>query len=158
MPENRVLLAFLDANVLVEALLIQSPPAVSIMHMAAMGSLRLLTCRLVIHDVEEEILSHAAKDKIGIDYIVDAWQQLLKRTNLIIRANPSAKNVIATKQTYLPLMRHLADIPVLAAAIESKPDLILSGNRKHFNDKTAIKCGIPIFSCKEFLNQLISIK
>jgi predicted nucleic acid-binding protein len=155
MPENRALLVFLDANVLIEALLVQSQPAVSIMHMASTDTIKLITCKLVIDDVEEEILSQATTNTMGIDFMIDAWHGLLKRTNLIVRPNPQLKTVLFVKKEYLPLMRHLADIPVLAAAIDAKPDLILSGNRKHFNNQTAKKCGIPIFSCKEFLKQLI---
>ena len=41
-------------------------------------------------------------------------------------------------------MRHLADIPVLAATIEAKVEFIVSGNRKHFNPATAARAGIPM--------------
>jgi len=79
----------------------------------------------------------------------------LERTELKIIGNPPINLVLDTKKKYLALMRHLADILVLAVAIEVKADSILSGNRKHFNDKTSRKCGIPIYSCQEFLRQFI---
>jgi len=52
-------------------------------------------------------------------------------------------------------MRHLADIPVLAAAIEAKVEFIVSGNRKHFNPATAARAGIPMYSSSEFLAKMV---
>ena len=155
MIKDKPPLAFLDANVFVEAALIQAAPAVAIMHLAVAGVLSLITCRLVIDDVENEILDRATDNPKEIDNLIRQWQQLLDQIELKIVDNPSTKLALDTKKKYLALMRHLADIPVLASAIEVKADLILSGNRKHFNDKTSRKCGIPIYSCQEFLKQFI---
>lgn len=156
MIEDKAALAFLDANVLIEAAIVQSPPAVAIMHLAATGVLTLITCQLVIDDVEDEILDRAAINPEEVDNLVDNWHRLLDRTELKIIANPALRVVLETKKKYLASMRHLADIPVLASAIETKADLILSGNRGHFNNKTSQKCGIPIYSCHEFLRQFTS--
>jgi len=50
-------------------------------------------------------------------------------------------------------MRHKADIPVLAAALsmDPAPHVILSGNRDHFNEAVAQRCGVQICSCQEFI-------
>jgi hypothetical protein len=53
-------------------------------------------------------------------------------------------------------MRHALDIPVLAAAIELQPDLILSDNTEHFNERMSERCGTAIWSCKEFLTHLVA--
>jgi predicted nucleic acid-binding protein len=157
MTEYKLPSVFLDANVLIEAALVQAPPAVAIMHLAATGVLALVTCQLVIDDVEEEILDRVSINPEEVDNLISSWQQLLDRTELKIINNPSIKLVLETKKKYLASMRHLADIPVLASAIEVKADLILSGNREHFNKKTSKMCGIPIYSCHEFLRQFTSI-
>ena len=107
--------------------------------------------------MEEEILSKAAMNPKEIDNLINVWQHLLTRAKLNIVNDPPLDLVLDTKKKYLALMRHLADIPVLASAIEVEADLILSGNRKHFNDKTSKKCGIPIYSCQEFLRQFTSL-
>jgi hypothetical protein len=54
---------------------------------------------------------------------------------------------------YIGVMRHKADIPILAAALECVPPVhvILSGNTEHFNDAVATKCGVPIGSCVQFI-------
>jgi predicted nucleic acid-binding protein len=157
MVEDKSPLVFLDANVLIEAAIVQAAPAVAIMHLAATGVLALITCHLVIDDVEDEILDRAAINPGEVDNLINSWQQLLDRTELKITNNPSIKLVLETKKKYLASMRHLADIPVLASAIEVQANLILSGNREHFNNKTSKKCGIPIYSCHEFLRQFTSV-
>lgn len=63
--------------------------------------------------------------------------------------------VLSSVVKYLPTMRHLADIPVLAAAIEAKVEFIVSGNRKHFNPATAARAGIPMYSSSEFLAKMV---
>jgi len=156
MNKSKSPLAFLDANVLIEAAIIQSPPAIAVMHLAVAAVLRPITCQLIIEDVEEEIISRAEANPKEMDNLINSWQQLLNRVELKVVDDPSLALVLDTKKKYFALMRHLADIPVLASAIEVKADLILSGNRKHFNDKTAKKCGIPIYSCQEYLRQLTS--
>lgn len=56
-----------------------------------------------------------------------------------------------TYNSYIALMRHKNDIPILACALTIKPFVVLSGNREHFNDKVAAKSGIPMLSCEEFI-------
>ena len=72
---------------------------------------------------------------------------------LSVIKDPEPSTVIATRDKYLGIMRHKADIPVLAAALSMnpKPQAILSGNREHFNDSVAARRGIRIYSCQEFI-------
>lgn len=60
---------------------------------------------------------------------------------------------MAIRDKYLGIMRHKADIPVLAAALSMNPppSLLLSDKRNHFNDRVANRSGIRICSCQEFL-------
>jgi hypothetical protein len=78
----------------------------------------------------------------------------MRDTRLQILPNPNTDKVLTTKDEYLGVMRHKADIPVLAAALTMTPlpHVILSGNREHFNDAVAARCGIKIYSCSEFIN------
>lgn len=63
------------------------------------------------------------------------------------------QTVKATYDKYIGVMRHKADIPVLAAALsmDPAPHVILSGNRDHFNEAVAQRCGVQICSCQEFI-------
>jgi hypothetical protein len=70
--------------------------------------------------------------------------------------DPSFVLVKEVYEKYIGAMRHKADIPVLAAAIDCNPPpyVILSNNREHFNDLVSVRCGIKILSCAEFLQML----
>ncbi|HEY9869252.1 MAG TPA: type II toxin-antitoxin system VapC family toxin [Candidatus Obscuribacterales bacterium] len=155
MTEASPPLIFLDANVLIEAL-IGLLPAQAVMDLAAGGSIRLMTCRLVVDAVENDILRRAQEEPAAIDELVESWRQLLDTVPLMVVPDPPRELVESAKQRYLPTMRHLPDIPVLASALEQKADLILSGNREHFNDATAGRAGIQMYSCAEFLRKLVA--
>ena len=105
-------------------------------------------------DVEEDILARHASAPAEIDTVIETWHLMLARTKLDVRPDPPLEVVLEARRKFLPTMRHLADIPVLAAAIEAKADFIVSGNRKHFNDATAVRAGIPMCSCTEFLAKM----
>lgn len=145
--------AFVDTNVLVEALLVKTLSASAVMDLASSDQLLLVTCELVKHEFDKEILKRASHHGQSLDELLTARQELLNRIRLVIHPNAPDDKVLAAWKLLLPTVRHAADIPVIASAIELKPNLILSGNRKHFNNKAATKIGIPIFSCGELLDR-----
>jgi predicted nucleic acid-binding protein len=150
------LLIFVDCNVLIEGFLMPLHSAGGIMVLAANKHVDLITCKLVVDDVDKEILERAEEKN---DYeLVGAWTKLLDEVRLRIVPNPEAVLVKETLDKYWGIMRHKADIPVLASAIELGPDLILSDNRTHFNDAVSERSGIQIMSCEEFLANLIAGK
>lgn len=53
-------------------------------------------------------------------------------------------------------IRHLHDVPVLAAALKAKPDWLLSLNRKHFSDDIAQSVGIRIATPTGFLMKMLT--
>lgn len=129
-------------------------PAQAIMVLASNKHLDLITCAEVIEDIDDEILDRATKAN---DYeLVDVCAKLIKQTRVKVMPDPPVELVKATYKKYLGVMRHQADIPVLASAIEIAPNLILSDNREHFNDLVAARCGIHIFSSEEFLKGLVT--
>lgn len=154
MSESRKPIVFIDSNVLIEAL-IESDPALAVLDLAVIEAINLVSSQLVVSDVEEEILAQHASATGEIDVVIETWHAMLERTKLEIRPDPALEVVLAARRKFLPTMRHLADIPVLAAAIEAEADFIVSSNRKHFNDATAVRAGIPMYSCTEFLAKMV---
>lgn len=153
MSKNR-LLVFVDCNVLIEALFVPLHPACAIAILAANKQLDLVTCSLVVDDVEKEILERASEKN---DYdLIDAWTKFVSEIRLKTLPDAPAELVKETFHKYMGVMRHQADIPVLASAIEIKPNLILSDNSEHFNEKVSERCGIAIWTCEEFLAELIT--
>jgi predicted nucleic acid-binding protein len=150
------LLAFVDCNIVIESLFVPMHPANAIAVLAANKHVDLITCKLVVEDIEKEIFDRA--EKTGNLDIIDAYTRLLQQIRLRIVANPPKELVKETLHKYLGIMRHQADIPVLASAIEIGPHLILSDNVEHFNPQVSERCGIAIYSSEDFLKGLMSGK
>jgi predicted nucleic acid-binding protein len=108
MTEASAPLVFLDANVLIEAL-IGLLPAQAVMDLAVGGSIQLMTCRLVVEAVESNILRKAQEDPATIDDLVEAWRQLRETVPLVIVPDPPQELVESAKQQYLRTMRHLPE-------------------------------------------------
>lgn len=144
---------FADSNVMIEALLIPSSAAYVVAEMVARGVFDMATCQLCVDDTEDAIVAKLEKKPDDLDRTITNWEKLVADIRLIVVPDPDAASVIATRDKYLGVMRHKADIPVLAAALsmDPKPHVILSGNRDHFNDAVADRCGIKICSCQEFI-------
>jgi len=124
--------------------------------MVAAGSYRLCTCQTVIDDVERAILQKLGKAPELLDQFISDWQQLRQEVNLQVVPDAIPDLVRQTYNSYIALVRHKNDIPILASALTIKPYVVLSGNREHFNDKVAAKSGIPMLSCEEFL-QIVAV-
>jgi predicted nucleic acid-binding protein len=144
---------FADSNVLIEALLIPQSAAYVVAEMVARGVFDLATCGICIEDTEDAIIAKLKHKPDELDETISNWQKLKTDTRLIVLPDPDAATVIATRDKYLGVMRHKADIPVLATALAMNPPphVILSGNRDHFNPKVEERCGIKICSCQEFI-------
>jgi hypothetical protein len=144
---------FADSNVLIEALLIPQSAAFLVAEMVARGAFDLATCQLCIDDTEDAIVGKLKNKPDDLDATIASWDKLKADTRLNVLGDPDVATVNTTRDKYLGVMRHRADIPVLAAALSMKPPphVILSGNRDHFNDAVSQRCGIKICSCQEFI-------
>lgn len=145
---------FADSNVLIEALLVPKSAAYVIAELVARGVFDLATCQLCVEDTEDAIIAKLQSQPDVLEQAIISWEKFKLDTRLQILQNPEATTVNEICDQYLAIMRHKADIPVLACALamQPQPNMILSGNRDHFNDAVAAKCGIKICSCPEFIN------
>ncbi len=147
-------LVFVDSNVLIEALFLPGHPAVAVTTLAINGQIDLIACEIVIQDIEDEILERC--QKIGNCSIIDLWHTFQNEIRIRVEKDPPEHLVLETYRKFMPVMRHEADIPVLASAIQIGATIILSGNTEHFNDLVSERCGIKIMTCAEFCSQLVS--
>lgn len=151
---DRKSLLFLDTNVFIEHIFIPTSAASMVIRHATNGTFKLGTCEQAVKETESTILLKLKQIPESLDTIIERWTKARTDASLTIFPDSSQENIKAVSQICLASMRHKADIPILAAAISVKPTLILSGNREHFNDIVAKKCGIPIYSCPEFIELL----
>jgi predicted nucleic acid-binding protein len=147
---------FVDSNVLIEALLLPQSAAYVVAEMAARGVFDLVTSQLCVSDTEDAIVAKLGREPQDLEQAIINWEKLKTDVRLVVLKDSDVDTVLATRDKYLGLLRHKADIPVLAAALSLKPapNVILSGNREHFNDRVAARCGIKIYSCQEFIEFL----
>ena len=148
---NQYPVIFADSNVFIETLFVEESPAATVMWLVALGLFKLVTCATIITDVENAIINKVTESPSSLDDIMQRWAVILEQTNLEIHPDRPSDEVRAVYKTYIAVMRHKNDIPVLAAAINCKPQYILSSNYEHFNNRVAERCGISIFTCAEFL-------
>jgi hypothetical protein len=93
---------------------------------------------------------------LTVPFISD-WRQLQQEVDLQVVPDATPELVRQTYNSYIALMRHKNDIPILACALTIKPYDVLSGNREHFNDRVAAKSGIPMLSCEELVQIVATI-
>jgi len=135
-----------DTNVLCAGVRAQWGAPKGVLILAATGVFRLVVVRPV-HEEAEHILipySTALRD----------YQQLLK----ICRAEVGPEltpEQIADYVDLLPHLRHMNDLPVLAATLQAQPDWFLSDNTAHFGPGLAAATGLNISTSGDFLRRLI---
>jgi hypothetical protein len=68
------------------------------------------------------------------------------------RLRPPRDEVIARAlPTIMPALRHLNDLPAVVAAMEARPDWVISTNRSHWNDDLAARSDLRIATPQSFL-------
>jgi hypothetical protein len=147
---------FVDSNVLIEAVFLPDSAAAIVADMVVSGVFDMVTCEQVVKDVETAILRKCASKPDELDTAIDRWSKLLEASRLKVLPDPPFTVVQEVYNKYIGVMRHKADIPILAAALECLPPVhvILSGNTEHFNKAVATRCGVCICSCVEFIEML----
>jgi len=147
---------FVDSNVLIEAIFIPDSAAAIVADMVVSGVFDMVTCEQVVQDVETAILRKCASQPDDLDTVIDYWSKLLEASRLRVLPDPPLAIVQDVYAKYVGVMRHKADIPILAAALECVPPVhvILSGNTEHFNNAVATRSGVRICSCVQFIELL----
>jgi len=111
----------------------------------------MVLAQAVRDEVEEALLIRVeGMDRVTSDRILQGYERLLDLTRPHVVAYPSAADVAAGRH----LIRHVADVPVLLSAIESKPDWLLTNNVEHFTEDVAKNTGLRIATPKQFFSEL----
>lgn len=142
----------LDSNVITDGLFSRFGLSKSILALCAAKTCKMVLSEWVKIEVERNILK-----KIGVlpetevEQLIDDYVGFLKLARHEIVPLAEESRVIANRS----LIRHFADVPVVLAATDSRPDWIITKNREHFTDEVAGKIGIRIASPVEFFENLI---
>jgi len=67
---------------------------------------------------------------------------------------PSDEAVELALPRLLPVLRHLNDLPAVVAAVEARPDWVISTNRAHWNAALAARTGLRIVTPLAFIRHV----
>jgi len=114
----------------------------------------MVLAEIVRDEVEENLLLHAEKlSGLAAEKIIETYRRLIKLTGPEMVPYPDKDSVASNRY----LIRHAADVPVLLSAMASKPDWLLTHNKKHFTQSVAKRTGLRITTPKEFFHTLSSL-
>jgi predicted nucleic acid-binding protein len=140
---------FLDANVLVDGIASQWSMSRAVLTLCAPRVHRLVLAAYVQQEVETSLLTLAVSSRYSRREATRLLDDYLAFLNF------AAPQMVEVKphEAYLQqaqIIRHLHDVPVLAAALKSQPDWVVSLNRKHFSNAVAQRTGLQIGDPLEF--------
>lgn len=144
---------FLDSNVITDGLVSRFGQSKAILSLCAAK-----TCRLVLADVvHSEIRKNLQNlaNRFGEEHVTvlaGDFERFLSISRPI-KVPPTSEQKLRESRH---IISHAADVPVLLAAIDSKPDWLITKNRDHFTNSVAERTGLRIASPSEFFEILIA--
>ncbi len=140
---------FLDANVYFAGCASSTGASALILRFTLQGRISVTTSRLVLREAERNLhRKRPAKD-------LEAFHRSLKRAKLrVVRTPPET-----ARATYEGVI-HPKDVPVLAAAVASNADYLVTLDRRHFLT-TPVRTHVPeltILTPGDFLRRLIQLE
>lgn len=140
---------FLDSGVFMEGISASWGPARAILILGASGVFSVETSEVVVFEVMAALARNGISTGPGSEFA-----RLIQELKLRVHPRPSEEAVREGVKSYLPVVRHRADVPVVVAALLARPDWLASSNTRHFNAALAQKTGLRIVSPRELLSYL----
>jgi hypothetical protein len=140
---------FLDSCVLIEGISAPWSDSRGVLILGRSSVFRFVLAEIVIEETERALAKKLGRDFGGELRLKEEFRFLLARLDIERVPHVSTQAVQRTR----PLIRHMNDAPVLAAAILAKPDWLLTDNTSHFNQVVSRKTGLQISTPQEFLLQ-----
>ena len=135
-----------DSNILISGILSEWGAAKGTLILAATGVFTLVLVESVVIEVERAL----AETERGIA----TYRRLLSICRPERHPAPQPDDIIAALR-FLPVLRHINDLSVLASVLKARPDWFLSDNPDHFGAKLAEATGLNILTSGDFLRRLI---
>jgi len=151
---RRLLRLFLDSNVLIGGVVSPWGLDKAVLSLCSARICRLVLAEAVRDEVEEALLLRTgALTPADAQQIIDDYRHLIALTQPEVVPYPERDRVRSNRH----LIRHLADVPILLSAMDSRPDWLLTQNTKHFTRAVAQRSGLRIASPVEFFRTLSSL-
>lgn len=138
---------FPDSCILIEGLCAPWSASRGVLILGRSSLFTFVIADIVIEETERALVRKAAAAFGGRRRLSEEFRYLIKR----LRAErvPHARDdAFLTAQK---LIRHINDVPVLAAAIQAQPDWVLTENTAHFDERVSERTGLRIATAEDFL-------
>jgi len=138
-----------DSNVLIEGLFSPWSASRALLILARARLFRLILSPYVEAEVERALLHRLARDAAAGSRLIEDYALALT-----LLAPERTRGITPEEfEAHRTLIRHVHDVPVLAAAIKVRPDWFVTSNTAHFTPEVAAPTGLRIVTPHEFLAQ-----
>lgn len=138
---------FLDSCVLIEGICAPWSDSRGVLILGRSSVFRFVLAEIVIEETERALAKKLGRDFGGDRRLKEEFRFLLNRLDIERVPHVSVQEV----QRARSLIRHVNDVPILAAAIQAKPDWLLTDNTSHFNREVSRRTSIRIATPQQFL-------
>jgi hypothetical protein len=135
-----------DSNILVSGILSEWGTAKGTLILAAAQVFTLVLVEPVVIEVERA-LSKTARG-------LTTYRRFLNICRPECHPAPQPDEILDARR-FLPVLRHINDLSVLASVLKARPNWFLSDNPDHFSPKLAEATGLNILTSLDFLRRLI---
>lgn len=139
---------FLDSCVLIEGLLSPFSNSRGVLILGRASIFQFVLAEIVLEETERRIMRGLKENYDGFSPLYNDYCTLLARLKIERVPHVSGEQFQHARQ----FIRHVNDIPVLAAAIEAKPDWVITDNTAHFDVEVAQATGLVIVTPRQFLH------
>lgn len=131
---------FLDSGVLIEGLFSPWSASHGLLILGRAGAFKIMLAQAVRAEVEADLLRRLRRDPESTAVVMDAYAKLLRLLRPTVIPVPSDEELAACTH----LIRHRADVAILASAVRAKPDYLVTSNTRHFTAGVARRTGLKI--------------
>ena len=139
---------FLDSCVLVEGVCAPWSDSRGVLILGRSSLFTFVLADIVLEESERALARKLHEVFGGPQRLREEFRFLIQRLNVERIPHVSDQEFMRSR----PLIRHVNDVPVLAAAINARPDWLVTDNTAHFDEKVSRKTGLRIATPREFLS------
>ncbi|MFI5070704.1 MAG: hypothetical protein ACHP8A_07425 [Terriglobales bacterium] len=152
MSQRRIRL-FLDSSVLIAGIVSSWGLDKAILSLCAAKVCKLVLAEVVRDEVEQALLMQLELSSADSARLIQVYRRLMKLTDPDLVPYPDVSLVRANRS----LIRHEPAVPVLLSAMASKPDWLLTHNKKHFTKAVAQRTSLRIATPADFFRTLSAL-
>lgn len=138
----------LDSCVIIDGLVSEFSASKAVLILGLRKVIQLVIPQFVIAETERAIRKIVNNQREAD--ILEAFQLLIRKLSPEIISLPTKKEM----EAFRSVIRHQADVPVLASVVKCRPDYFLTTNISHFNKRVTQKTSLKILRPEDFLAEL----